>query len=115
LGVGGVAGIAGLFSSAFRTAEPVERALELARRNPEVVAALGEPIELGWLPQGSMNTTGTTGAADLSLGISGPSGRGRLFVVATKEAGEWTLERAEVEIRDRPGRIDLLVSGDALQ
>jgi hypothetical protein len=106
---GGVASIFGVLSASFASSQPVQEALELARRNPAVVEALGEPIELGGgLPSGSLSTSPTEGSADVSLPLKGPNGKGRLFVVAEKEAGEWTTYRAEIEIPGRPGRIDLL-------
>jgi hypothetical protein len=106
---GGVASIFGVLSASFASAEPVQEALELARRNPAVIEALGEPIEIGGgLPGGSLSTSPTEGSADVSLPLQGPNGKARLFVVADKEAGEWTTRRAEVEIPGEPGRIDLL-------
>ena len=108
---GGIASILGVLSASFASAEPVQEALAIARTNPAVIEALGEPIEIGGgLPNGSLNTSPTGGEADLSLPIEGPNGKGRLFVVAEKEAGEWTVYRAEVEVSGLSGRIDLLGS-----
>lgn len=101
-------GVVGIAGSTFRSAEPTQRAFDLAKENAYVVLALGEPLELGWLPQGSFNTTPTTGNADYRLAIKGPKAKGTLFVVATKEAGEWHLDRAEVVIEGQQERIDLL-------
>ena len=40
--------------------------------------------------------------------ISGPKGKGTIYVVAKKSAGEWSYSRMEVEVEGQPGRIDLL-------
>jgi hypothetical protein len=106
---GGLASLFGVLSASFASAEPVQQALESARRNPAIVEALGEPIEIGGgLPNGSLQTSPTDGSADLSVPLEGPNGKGRLYVVAEKDAGEWTTSRAEVELDGRPGRIDLM-------
>lgn len=108
---GGIASIFGVLSASFASSEPVQESLEMARRHPAVIEALGEPIEIGGgLPNGSLNTSPTDGSADLSVPLQGPDGKGRLYVVAEKDAGEWTLDRAEVEIDGQPGRIDLLAA-----
>ena len=80
----------------------------LAQQNIDVAAALGEPIESGWLPTGSIQVSGSSGEAELAIPISGPRGRGTLYVVARKSAGTWGLELAEVKIAVRQERIDLL-------
>jgi hypothetical protein len=112
---GGVASIFGVLSASFASAEPVQEALEMARRNPAVLEALGEPIEIGGgLPSGSLETSNADGSADLSVPLQGPDGKGRLYVVAEKDAGQWTLQRAEVELSDIGGRVDLLAAEPGL-
>jgi hypothetical protein len=92
----------------FRKMAPYKDALAAARANAEVIDALGRPIEVGTFGSYNMKVTGSTGSLDMSIPISGPKGRGTLYVVATKSAGQWTIERLEVEIEGRRGRIDLL-------
>ena len=69
---------------------------------------LGLPIEPGWLVLGNINVENDKGHADLGIPLSGPRGSGVLSVVATKQAGHWQFERAEVEISGVKERIDLL-------
>ena len=87
-------------SDAYRLA--VERAVD----HPAAIEALGEPVEPGWFVGGSVEVTGPTGDAELSIPMKGPRGEGTLFVVAHKSAGEWSFERLELETDG--GRIDLL-------
>lgn len=97
-------GIAGIFSSS----GVFDAAMERARANPEVVEALGEPIERGWLIHGEVNISTDSGHADLSVPIHGPRGRGKLYLLGDKVNGEWVFERLEVRVEGREEPIDLL-------
>ena len=91
-----------------KSSEVVKDGLRRAQENPDVILALGEPVEDRWWISGSINTSGPTGQADVSLPLKGPKGKGTLYIVAYKQAGEWTYERLEVEVDELPERIDLL-------
>ena len=81
--------------------------MQLATSDPEVVRALWQPIEAGWMATGSINVTGPSGEANLAIPLKGTEGQATLYVVAGKSAGRWTLELAEVDVDGRPERIDL--------
>ena len=104
LGVGLVALVLGAIRSSWACTEGVD----LAVQNPEVIRELGEPIATGWLVSGSIRTSGPSGEADLAVPLSGPRGKGTLYVLAHKRVGQWTFVRAEVEIEGRQKRINLL-------
>jgi hypothetical protein len=106
--IGFVVAILAVVSASIRSSEPYRLALENARNNAEVVAAIGEPIEVGWLVSGSINVTGPSGEADLSLPLRGPAGAATLYLTATKERGKWTFEHLEVELSANKERIDLM-------
>ncbi len=55
----------------------------------EVRAALGDDVRPGIFLSGNTNVNGGSGQADLSIPISGSKGKGTIYVVATKSAGEW--------------------------
>jgi len=99
--------IYGVVTGAIRSSDAYQEGMSRARSNPEVVAALGEPIESGWLISGSINVNGPSGNADVSIPISGPKGSGTLSIVGTRSAGRWQYSTMEVEISGRPGRIDV--------
>ena len=101
-------GILGLVFGAMKQSDAYARALERARLDCEVQEALGRPVEAGFFTGGSIQVNGPSGSADLSIPLEGPGTEGTLFVVATKEAGQWTFERMEVEVAGREARIDLL-------
>ena len=71
------------------------------------MAELGEPIEAGLIPQGSISISGNSGEADLKIPIHGPRGGGAIFVVASKKAGKWEYEVCEVELEKTGRRISL--------
>ena len=102
-----VGGIFFAVTAAIRTSDVYRTALERARQNPEVVAALGEPIEVGWLVSGNISVNGPEGEANLSLPLHGPRGSATLYLVANKVAGEWVYERLEVAVDGTDVRIDL--------
>jgi hypothetical protein len=108
-------GLAGLIFTGLKSSGPYSQALELARQNREVVEALGEPIEAGWLASGSVSIVGSSGEAELSIPIHGPRNRGTIYVIAEKRAGQWDFELLEVEIEGLSERIDLLSPEPGLQ
>ncbi|MCL4784112.1 MAG: hypothetical protein KJZ70_13845 [Bryobacterales bacterium] len=83
-------------------------ALNLARQNEEVRAALGEPIEEGWFVSGSVHSTGPSAEASLAIPLSGPKGAGTLYVEGRKSAGIWRYSVLELEVKNTGRRIPLL-------
>ena len=84
-------------------------ALERVRAHPEVVAALGEPIEMTF---GNINTTidgdddGSTMRS--TVPISGPNGSGRMRFEAIERGNAWELTELVVTLPGRSAPIDLL-------
>lgn len=85
-----------------------QEGMELASTHPDVAAGLGEPITSGWFITGSINLSGASGNADLSIPLRGSQSHGTLHVVASRHEGEWTMRRARVEIEDQADPIDLI-------
>ena len=103
-----VAVIVVIVFGAMKSTDVYKSGLAQAQNHPAVIAALGTPIDDGLFLTGKTNVTGSSGEADLSVPISGPKGKGTLYIVAKKSAGEWTYEKLVVELaRDRE-RINLL-------
>lgn len=102
-----VAGLIALLFGAMTRSDVYQHALEAARSSPAVIEALGEPIESGWYLTGNIHVSGSSGEADIAIPISGPEGKGTVYAVATKSAGEWEYERLEVELGEGGERIDL--------
>ncbi len=108
LAVASVAAIFTMVVGAMRSSDAYAQSFARARGDCEVQEALGAPIRAGWWVGGSVEVTGPSGHADLSVPLRGTTGTGTLFVTATKEAGRWTFELLEVEVAGRAERIDLV-------
>ncbi len=103
-----VFGLVALVFGGIKSSDAYKQALEKARTDPAVVASMGSPIQDSWYLTGSINVSGPTGDADLAIPIHGPKGKGTLYAVAKKSAGQWHFTTLQVEIEGTPGRIDLL-------
>src|SRR3954471_24528623 len=57
-----------------KEAEPYQTALKRSQSSPQVQAALGTPVEAGFLMQGSVSTENGNDAADINFPIKGPKG-----------------------------------------
>ena len=111
LAFGGCMGmVAGLFGM-MRDTEPFRDGLARAQRSEAVIAAIGEPVEAGWLFSGVINESGGSGRADYTIPLSGPRGKGTLYVEARKRQGRWQLHVLSF-VPDGGDPIDLLADGE---
>ncbi len=95
-------------STMMKSSDAYQMAVHEVRNSPEVIAEIGEPITEGFFASGNINTTGSSGAADLAIPISGPKGDATIYLSATKSLGKWTFKDLVVEIENTQDRIDLL-------
>ena len=93
---------------AMKSSDVYKEALARAKASPAVAEALGTPIKAGYFISGNIKVSGPSGDADLSIPISGPRGKGTIYVEARKSAGEWSFSLLEVKIAGTQERIDLL-------
>ena len=91
-----------------KSSEVYKEAVAKAKANPEVTAALGEPITEGFIPTGSFDTNPTTGHADLIISLSGPKDSGTLFSVAHITDGKWVFSKLEFTVKSTGATIDVL-------
>ena len=103
-----VAGVLGIVEYSFKNSGAYTQALAQARNNSQVVEKFGQPVQPGWFGSGSINVSGPSGNADISIPISGPKAKGTIYVIAKKSAGKWHFETLEVEVEGEPDRINLL-------
>jgi Cytochrome oxidase complex assembly protein 1 len=94
--------------SAIKSTDPYKDAFAKARMHPAVIEALGSPINEGFFVSGNTNVNGASGEANLSIPISGPNGKGTIYVKAVKSLGRWSYSDLVVEIQETGRRIDLL-------
>jgi hypothetical protein len=97
-----------------KSSTPYQHAVEVATHDPRVLTTLGAPVKPGWLVGGSINLSGDSGHADLTISLEGTAHKGKLYVVAKKAEGEWSYQTLAVRTEDGTGRIDLLRPAEAL-
>ena len=107
-----VAAIIAIVFGAMKSSDVYKTGVARAKSHPAVIEALGSPIEEGLFLSGKTNVNGSSGEADLSVPLSGPKGKGTLYIVATKSAGQWNYSQLVLAKADGQ-RIDLL--SDALE
>ncbi len=103
--------VAVILTAAFGTIKsstPYQDSLAAVRNSPQAQAALGVPIEPGFLVTGEIEATGASGHADIGYSVSGPQGSGTVYAVADKSAGEWTFSTLVLELKETGERLDLL-------
>ena len=114
--LGGLALVFGLFAlimGTIRSSDVAKASVAMAQSNRQVAQQLGSPIEEGWLLSGSVNVSNASGDADLSVPISGPKGKGTVYITAHKSAGRWHYSMMQVAIDGSDEKIDLLGGGAA--
>ena len=88
--------------SALKKNAPYEDSIAAVQANPAAVAALGSPIEPGFIPSGNININNGVGSVDFSIPVSGPKGEGTIRVVRSKPAGatNWIYETWQLDVTD---------------
>jgi hypothetical protein len=94
--------------SAVKSSDVYKEALVRAKTHPAVIEALGSPVTEGLLLSGNTNVNGPSGEANLSIPVSGPKGKGTIYLAATKLLGRWNYSGLVLEIERTHQRIDLL-------
>lgn len=100
--------IVSIVFGAMKSSDAYKAALAKAKADPRVANALGSPITDGFFVGGKTNVSGTSGYADMTVPISGPNGKGTIYFVASKFAGQWTFSKLIVEVANTGQRIDLI-------
>ena len=94
--------------SAMKSTDVYREALARAKGDPAVIEVLGSPIKEGFLVSGNTNVNGASGESNLAIPISGPKGKGTIYVSANKSLGQWNYSGLVVEVAQTHERIDLL-------
>lgn len=95
-----------IVTAVLKGSEPYKMAVVELQTNKKAIDALGTPIDTG-NPSGSIDTSGPKGKADLAIPATGPKAKGTVYLDATRDLGTWKINRIELEIEGRPGRINL--------
>jgi hypothetical protein len=95
--------------SAVKTSEPYRMALEKVRASSAAQEVLGTPIRDGVFANGSIEITGNSGTAELSIPVSGPKGSGTVNLTAQENNGRWSFLLLELVMNGSGRRINLLI------
>lgn len=100
-----------IVSVTFRDSDVSRMAVAAAESNPVVQRKLGEPLKVGFLTSGTMEISGSSGHADLSIPVRGPRGQGTIYAVAQRSAGLWKFETLDIVFDGTNSRMTLLKEG----
>lgn len=106
--VGFILSISLIVFGALKSTDVYKDAVARAKANPAVIEALGSPIKEGMFVSGNTNVNGASGESNLSIPISGPKGKGTIYLAAKKSLGRWEYQNLVVEIQSTGERVDLL-------
>ena len=71
-------------------------AVKRAESSSEIQAAIGIPIDTGWIIQGSLNYVNGSGSANFNIPLKGPLGEAALLAVGEKAVGgPWNYSQLE--------------------
>jgi cytochrome oxidase complex assembly protein 1 len=104
-----LAGAGGAFL-VFRTVKSTflyKDAVHRAQSNPQVIAALGEPIETGFVVTGGIDSRERRGSAHLSIPLHGSKDGGTIEVEASMAGDQWRYDKLIVK-PDHGPTIDLM-------
>ena len=93
---------------AMQNSEPRQMAIVYA-----LAARLGHPLKFGWYSSGSIEVSEAAGHAELSFGVSGPKGKGSLYVEARETDGIWGLDTLNFGDGREADAINLLAENPA--
>lgn len=94
--------------SALRRNDAFRDSFAAIRSDPEVIAALGSPVEAGLLVTGRISTDGPDGTAALQYSVHGPQAEGTAYVYAARHVGRWDMKRIVVEVPSLGKRISVV-------
>lgn len=97
-----------LFGGMMKNNEAYKISLATVQNTPEVIEVIGSPIEPGFFVFGSVQTSGSSGKAELNYKIIGPNGEGSAYVAAEKKLGKWNIFELATYFGDIDKRIDII-------
>jgi hypothetical protein len=92
--------------AAFKSSDAYKMGVARLEASQQAVQFLGEPISTG-MPMGNIRISGPTGTANLSFAVDGAKGKGTIYLEASKELGQWRMNRIVLEEAGTGDRIDL--------
>jgi len=91
-----------------RNSDPAKIAIQRAEANAVVASRLGTPLKTGIFVSGNVNVDNASGHAELQIPVTGPRGKGTIYLIADKRLGRWEFSALEIALNGDAQRIDLL-------
>ena len=91
-----------------RNSDPAKMAIQRAEANAVVASRLGTPLKTGIFVSGNVNVDNASGHAELQIPVTGPRGKGTIYLIADKRLGRWEFSALEIALNGDAQRIDLL-------
>src|SRR5450631_362559 len=95
-----------IIAAVIKSSDVYQTAIAKTVANAEAARGLGKPMNFGF-PMGSIQISGSSGTAKLSIPVEGSKAKGNDYLDAGKEMGEWRFKQLQLEIEGREERIDL--------
>jgi hypothetical protein len=95
-----------VIAASLKSTEAFKLAVTRLEASQEAFRLLGKPISTGF-PMGSIEVSGPSSKASLSFSVTGPNGKGTIFMDATKDLGQWKVNRMVLEQEASGHRIDI--------
>lgn len=94
--------------SVLKDAEPYQTAVKAAETHPIVIEHIGTPVKISYMVIGEVNITNDTGKARIAFPVSGPKGKGTIYIEAERADGKWTTKQLLFVKPDDKTKFDLL-------
>ncbi len=92
----------------FRQSDVFREAIARAERNSQVAQRIGTPLRPGWLSQGNLHVSGSSGTAQMEIPVAGPRGKATITLDARKVAGTWHFRILQIQFEGQSDSINLL-------
>jgi len=115
VGLAVIVAIAAFVSGVLRNSDPAKMAIHQAELNPVVVSRLGTPLKMGLFASGYFRVADHSGSADFHFPVTGPHGKGTIYVTARKKLGRWELTALEIDLDNDAQSVDLLPPAPQVQ
>ncbi|MEM7185684.1 MAG: cytochrome c oxidase assembly factor Coa1 family protein [Bacteroidota bacterium] len=95
-------------SSMMTDSQAYKDSMEVVAANPQVIDALGEPIETNGMQGGNLSYKNGLNSAELTIPIKGPNGEATIYVAGSGTDDNWSYTLMEVHIDGTNEVINLL-------
>jgi uncharacterized membrane protein YhaH (DUF805 family) len=90
----------------FKNSEIYKMALETLNNNTQAQMILNKEITSSGFISGSIETSGSSGHANLSFSVTGSAGKVKVYVIGTKEFDEWRIVKLYIKDKELVKIID---------